>query len=169
MDGRTFYPGDDPFWEAVDLWYGATADLEWYDPSQVITKDGNLQITMDLVQDPTQNHLLQYKSGMLQSWNKFCFTSGYIEVAVSLPGPNSDTQGYVSDSSIYSLMRLTQCSAFSGRVSGRWATWADLAMEQLPMGCGLTRTPIERIIHVQSTNLDLATVTATLGRSLTRH
>ena len=30
--GRTFYPGDDPFWEAVDLWYGATADLEWYDP-----------------------------------------------------------------------------------------------------------------------------------------
>jgi hypothetical protein len=24
-DGRTFYPGDDPFWEAVDLWYGATS------------------------------------------------------------------------------------------------------------------------------------------------
>lgn len=21
MDGRTFYPGDDPYWEAVDLWY----------------------------------------------------------------------------------------------------------------------------------------------------
>ncbi|KAG6835490.1 beta-glucan synthesis-associated protein, partial [Blastosporella zonata] len=32
--GRTFYPGDDPFWEAVDLWYGATGDIEWYDPSQ---------------------------------------------------------------------------------------------------------------------------------------
>lgn len=23
-DGRTFYPGDDPFWEAVDLYYAAT-------------------------------------------------------------------------------------------------------------------------------------------------
>ncbi|KAG6818359.1 hypothetical protein H0H93_005587 [Arthromyces matolae] len=37
VSGRTFYPGDDPFWEAVDLWYGATGDLEWYDPSQVTT------------------------------------------------------------------------------------------------------------------------------------
>jgi hypothetical protein len=33
---------------------------------------------------------------MLQQWNKFCFTSGYIEVAVSLPGPDQNTQGYVS-------------------------------------------------------------------------
>ena len=32
---------------------------------------------------------------MLQSWNKFCFTSGYIEVAVNLPGPDQNTQGYV--------------------------------------------------------------------------
>lgn len=23
-DGRTFYPGDDPYWEAVDLWYWGT-------------------------------------------------------------------------------------------------------------------------------------------------
>lgn len=94
-DGRTFYPGDDPFWEAVDLWYGVTADLEWYDPQQVTTKNGYLSITMESVTDPTLNHGLQYKSGMLQSWNKFCFTHGYLEVAVTLPGPNSDTQGYV--------------------------------------------------------------------------
>lgn len=26
-DGRTFYPGDDPYWEAVDLHYWATGDL----------------------------------------------------------------------------------------------------------------------------------------------
>lgn len=30
VEGRTFYPGDDPYWEASDLWYGVTADLEWY-------------------------------------------------------------------------------------------------------------------------------------------
>lgn len=35
LDGRTFWPGDDPFWEAVDLWYWATSDLEWYTPEQV--------------------------------------------------------------------------------------------------------------------------------------
>jgi hypothetical protein len=63
VDGRSFYPGyvppppiiiknpfwptecsDDPFWEAVDLWYWATADEEWYDPAQVTTKNGALQV-----------------------------------------------------------------------------------------------------------------------------
>ncbi|GLB41258.1 putative glycoside hydrolase family 16 protein [Lyophyllum shimeji] len=108
VDGRTFYPGDDPYWEAVNLWYGVTADLEWYDPSQVTTRDGALVITMDSVatQSPgltpgstapftlEQNHNMEYRSGMLQSWNKFCFTSGYIEVSVVLPGPNEDATGY---------------------------------------------------------------------------
>ncbi|KAG8733498.1 hypothetical protein FRC11_005669, partial [Ceratobasidium sp. 423] len=46
-DGRTFYPGDDPFWEAVDLNYWATKDLEWYDPGNAITKNGNLVITLE--------------------------------------------------------------------------------------------------------------------------
>lgn len=27
-DGRTFYDGDDAFFQAVDIWYGATQDLE---------------------------------------------------------------------------------------------------------------------------------------------
>ncbi|KAK7694710.1 hypothetical protein QCA50_001898 [Cerrena zonata] len=31
-EGRTFWPGDDPFWEAVDLNYWPTGDIEWYDP-----------------------------------------------------------------------------------------------------------------------------------------
>jgi len=90
IDGRTFFPGDDPYWEAVDLWYGATADVEWYDPKQITTKNGKLSILMENV----ENHGLQYRSGMLQSWNKFCFTSGYIEVSLTLPGPNQETMGY---------------------------------------------------------------------------
>ena len=92
IENRTFFPGDDPYWEAVDLWYGATNDLEWYDPKQITTKQGKLSILMENV----ENHGLQYRSGMLQSWNKFCFTSGYIEVSMTLPGPNAETTGYVS-------------------------------------------------------------------------
>lgn len=91
-DGRTFYPGDDPFWEAVDLWYGATEDLEWYDPKNAFTRGGNLVLLIENV----ENHGLDYRSAMLQSWNKFCFTHGYIEVNISLPGPNDETQGYVN-------------------------------------------------------------------------
>ena len=90
-DGRSFYPGDDPYWEAVDLWYWATRDLEWYDPEQITTRDGYLRIRME----NSESHGLQYKSGMLQSWNKFCFSSGFFEVSVTFPGPNSNTQGYV--------------------------------------------------------------------------
>ncbi|OBZ77829.1 Beta-glucan synthesis-associated protein KRE6 [Grifola frondosa] len=93
-DGRTFYPGDDPYWEAANIWYGSTGDLEWYDPSQITTQNGSLRITMEQVTDVSLNHNLSYKSGMLQSWNKFCFTSGYIEVSMTLPGPDSNTEGY---------------------------------------------------------------------------
>ncbi|TFK62967.1 glycoside hydrolase family 16 protein [Pluteus cervinus] len=88
QEGRTFYPGDDPYWEAVDLHYWGTGDLEWYDPSAVTTKDGSLQITLSKV-NPDDNHNLSYKSAMLQSWNKFCFTGGMLQTSVRLPGSNS--------------------------------------------------------------------------------
>jgi len=83
VPNRTFYPGDDPYWEAVDLHYWQTGDLEWYDPSAIITNDiGSLQITLA----NTPSHGLSYQGGHLSSWNKFCFTGGYIEVNVSLHG-----------------------------------------------------------------------------------
>lgn len=61
-DGRTFWPGDDPWWEAVDLHYWGTVDLEWYDPDAVTTRDGKLEIQM--TQEPSHN--LNFRSGMLQ-------------------------------------------------------------------------------------------------------
>lgn len=82
VDGRTFWPGDDPFWEGVDLWYGATEDLEWYSPQQINTTGGALHITLD--NKPLND--LNFRSGMLQSWNKFCFSGGYIEFSAILPG-----------------------------------------------------------------------------------
>ncbi|GFZ52315.1 Beta-glucan synthesis-associated protein KRE6, partial [Saitozyma sp. JCM 24511] len=82
-DGRTFYPGDDPYWTAVDLHYWPTGNLEWYDPSAVTTTDGSLVVTM--TQEPIND--LLFKSGMLQSWNQICFQySVYYEVRLSLPG-----------------------------------------------------------------------------------
>ncbi|KAF8194222.1 beta-glucan synthesis-associated protein [Pholiota molesta] len=81
-DGRSFYPGDDPYWEAADLHYWPTGDTEWYDPSAVTTKDGKLVLTMS----EQRVHDLDFQSGMLTSWNKFCYTTGYVEVSISLPG-----------------------------------------------------------------------------------
>lgn len=35
----------------------------------------------------------RFKSGMINSWNKFCYTGGYIEAAVQLPG-NDKSSGF---------------------------------------------------------------------------
>ncbi|CAR27275.1 hypothetical protein ZYGR_0I05490 [Zygosaccharomyces rouxii] len=80
-EGRTFYDGEDQFWTAVDLNYDATHDLEWYDPDAAITREGALRIRMDAY----KNHDLYYRSAMLQSWNKMCFTQGRIEASANLP------------------------------------------------------------------------------------
>lgn len=82
-DGRTFFDGDDPFWTAVDIHYWPTGDFEWYDPAGATTRDGSLVLTMS----QQEIHDLNFRSGMLQSWNKMCFQySVYFEVRVSLPG-----------------------------------------------------------------------------------
>lgn len=85
VEGRSFYPGDDPYWEAVDLHYWATGNLEWYDPSMIMTRNGSLEI--QLRKKP--NHDLDYMGGMISTWNKFCFTGGLVEAAVMLPGSNN--------------------------------------------------------------------------------
>lgn len=89
VNGRSFYPGDDPIWEAHNLYAHGTGDYEWYDPAAITTKDGALTITV--IQDNIHN--LNFRSGQLTSWNKFCFTGGYLEAAVILPG-DPDVSGW---------------------------------------------------------------------------
>ncbi|KAJ3736703.1 glycoside hydrolase family 16 protein [Lentinula guzmanii] len=84
-DGRTFYPGDDPYWEAVDLHYWQTNNLEWYSPEAITTKNGSLVITLS----KKVNHGLNYQGGMMSTWNKFCFTGGLVLASVNLPGANN--------------------------------------------------------------------------------
>ncbi|CCM05196.1 uncharacterized protein FIBRA_07405 [Fibroporia radiculosa] len=85
VEGRTFWPGDDPYWEALNLHYWETNNLEWLDPTAITTRNGSLEISM--TNQPKNN--LNYISGMMTTWNKFCFTGGMVEVSVSLPGSNN--------------------------------------------------------------------------------
>lgn len=62
-----------------------TNDLEWYYPGAITTKDGALEITMS---ERIMNNL-NYTSGLLSTWNKFCFTGGMVVASVSLPGANN--------------------------------------------------------------------------------
>ncbi|KAJ7085400.1 beta-glucan synthesis-associated [Mycena belliarum] len=59
-DGRSFYPGDDPYWEAEDLHYWSTNNLEWYDPVAITTANGSLKITLSA----TPTHGLDYRGGI---------------------------------------------------------------------------------------------------------
>lgn len=81
-EGRSFYPGDDIFWEAVDLHDWVSNDYEWYSPEAVTTRNGALEIRLERF----ENHLRNFRGGMLQSWNKVCFTGGLIMASIQLPG-----------------------------------------------------------------------------------
>ena len=84
LDGRTFWPGDDPYWEAQDMHYWSTNNLEWYSPRQVTTSNGSLRLTLNEI----PSHNLDFEGAMITSWNKFCFTGGYVSANIQLPGKN---------------------------------------------------------------------------------
>lgn len=63
--------------------------LQWYDPDAVTTRDGVMEIRFDAF----QSHNLNYRSGMVQSWNKLCYKGGYLEASISLPG-RGDVSGF---------------------------------------------------------------------------
>lgn len=117
VDGRTFYPGDDPYWEAVDLHYWETNNLEWYSPEAIATEGGNLVITLE----KKETHNLNYQGGMMSSWNKFCFTGGYIEANVSLPGVNNIVGLWPAIWTMGNLGRAGYGASLDGLVSFHYA------------------------------------------------
>lgn len=111
-DGRSFYPGDDPYWEAVDLNYWQTKNLEWYDPAAITTKNGSLTITLS----QKQTHGLDYQGGMMTTWNKFCFTGGILLASVMLPG---DPKSHGLWPAVWSMGNLGR-AGYGASLEGLW-------------------------------------------------
>lgn len=44
---------------------------------------------MEITFESFANHNLNYRSGMVQTWNKLCFKGGRMEASISLPGAGS--------------------------------------------------------------------------------
>ena len=101
VPGRTFADGDDPTWTALDKTdndasSGGGGSLHFYNSSMITTKDGLLEINtkvdptewqyFDPSQDKYSKVTKYFKTGMLQSWNKFCFTGGILEIDLTFPG-----------------------------------------------------------------------------------
>jgi hypothetical protein len=98
---RTFADGDDPVWTALDksdddASSAGGGSLQFYNSSAVTTENGFLRISTvlektkwhqyDHIEKEWVGHTSNFTSGMVQSWNKFCFTGGIVEVDIILPG-----------------------------------------------------------------------------------
>eukprot|EP00934_Nitzschia_sp_Nitz4_P002952 Nitzschia sp. Nitz4//scaffold199_size41809//30024//32054//NITZ4_007456-RA/size41809-augustus-gene-0.46-mRNA-1//-1//CDS//3329540579//2942//frame0 len=97
IPGRTFADGTDPRWTALEKNDYTNDALHYYAVSNAVTnEDGKLVIKTEAADteiigfdDSKQKKTRvtkHFKSAMLQTWNKFCFTGGIIETEVILPG-----------------------------------------------------------------------------------
>ena len=99
--GRTFKDGHDPMWTGIDRpdedqTSNGKKSLQYYNSSTISTKNGNLVIKTtnedtkwrgwNPYKKRYETMKRHFKSGMLQSWNKFCFTGGILEIDVHFPG-----------------------------------------------------------------------------------
>jgi hypothetical protein len=95
-EGRYFKDGQDPRWTAMHKDDYTNFALQYYNSDLVKTSNGVLNIST-IVEDITfginsvekkgVKHVTKnYQSGMIQGWNKFCFTGGIVEVSAQLPG-----------------------------------------------------------------------------------
>jgi len=97
LPNRTFDDGHDPKWTALDKNDYTNDAMHYYSKNQVRTnQEGELEIEtiaditdivgFDDIVNKRKKVKKYFKSGFLQSWNKFCFTGGIIEAEITLPG-----------------------------------------------------------------------------------
>ena len=98
---RSFEDGSDPRWTALEKNDYTNDALHYYSAANAKTNEkGELVITTEAAdtdiigeddKDPKKkiHETKHFKSAMLQTWNKFCFTGGIIEAKVQLPGKSN--------------------------------------------------------------------------------
>ncbi|KAE9340207.1 hypothetical protein PF008_g11210, partial [Phytophthora fragariae] len=150
---RSFRPGDDHMWTSLDKPDGVNGALEVYAHNMTSTKcdsDGTcyFYIETDTANETVsvynmythppgyQNASFYYRAAMVQSWNKFCFQGGMLEVRAQLPGAVSKASnnpdlalgasGQVTDTSYYPtwpgiwMMGNLGRAIFSGSTNRMW-------------------------------------------------
>ncbi|KAL1512233.1 hypothetical protein AB1Y20_005495 [Prymnesium parvum] len=90
-EGRSFVDGNDARWTSLQLPPSTNFQVNWYNESLAFTRDGKLELSTihKEVTFPAGNGSFETRymqSAMLQTWNKFCFSEGLIELRAKLPG-----------------------------------------------------------------------------------
>ena len=90
-DGRMFRDGEDARWTALDHAPYTNHQVNYYNSSMAQTRSGKLQLHFSsddatyTAGDGSVQHR-HFQSAMLQTWNKFCMSSGVVEISALLPG-----------------------------------------------------------------------------------
>jgi beta-glucanase (GH16 family) len=111
MPNRSFRPGDDHIWTSIEKPDGVNDALEIYSHNMTSTEcddeSGDCYFYIKIIDEVTtvriynqfkhppvfENSNFFYRAGMVQSWNKFCFQGGLLEVRAQLPGATSNASG----------------------------------------------------------------------------
>ncbi|KAF1781982.1 Concanavalin A-like lectin/glucanase domain [Phytophthora cactorum] len=109
VPGRNFTPGSDHLWTALEMPDGVNAALEYYSfnmTDTVTESDGRGVFRIKIMEEDNitytvwntyakpagfETHHMYYRAGMVQSWNKFCFQGGRMEVVAQLPATTSSS------------------------------------------------------------------------------
>lgn len=135
IDNRFFYDGYDPKWTAMHKNDYTNFALHFYNSDLAKTSNGFLNITT-IVEDvsftyqdkDSQSRMTKhYQSGMIQGWNKFCFTGGIIEISAILPG-RSDIGGLWP--AMWLLGNLARAT-YVGSSNNIWPWSYDICNEKL--------------------------------------
>ena len=96
-DGRSFLDGHDSRWTGLNSAPYSNDQVNYYNASKAMTRGGLLEIwsTNEDVSFITNGTLKtrHLQTAMLQTWNKFCFQQGAIEVSAKMPGNTSSQVG----------------------------------------------------------------------------
>lgn len=106
---RSFRPGDDHMWTSLEKPDGVNGALELYSHNMTSTAcddetcyfyiqamdEVNVMHVFNMYTRPPgfEDAYFYYRAAMVQSWNKFCFQGGFLEVRAQLPGAVSKESG----------------------------------------------------------------------------
>ncbi|OWZ21589.1 Beta-glucan synthesis-associated protein [Phytophthora megakarya] len=107
---RSFRPGDDHMWTSVEKPDGVNGAMELYSHNMTSTQcddDGTCYFYIKSIDEVNVINVYNmythppgfgdayffYRSAMVQSWNKFCYQGGMLEVRAQLPGAITNASG----------------------------------------------------------------------------
>ncbi|OQR88660.1 callose synthase, partial [Thraustotheca clavata] len=124
---RAFEAGFDSRWTALENLDTTNMGQHYFSPKAVQTDKGNLIITTSKPKE--KYHEAQYVSGSVQTWNKFCFTGGYVEMKAILPGK----WGIPGTWPAFWIMGNLGRATFLGSQEGMWPWTLDYCIPMYDM------------------------------------